>query len=409
MRFPQLLMVFMPTLAIAAVLPSSPAWSQETPVGVDSVPAPPDSTENLEEIERRLIEDLGEADTAAAEPPSARPTTLNPDISAIADFLVDLSPEEATLEGGDRFQVREVELGIQGAVDPYFRYDAFVGIHGDVVELEEGYATTLGLPSGLQVKLGRFHLPFGKVNLTHRPELHTIDYPLYIQEYFGEEGLASAGVWASLIGAPLGFFQEISLVATNGAEAHEHGSEEEEEEPAETKDLLDDLGDRLFVGHLKNSIDWSEAANLELGGSVATGEDEEAGRTNLYGIDAIWRWKPPQMAKYRSAILQAEVTWRAADEGDTGVGAFAFGQWQLSRRTYVGARWDYVELPEHEDEVEEHASSFKAGQILLRYFPTEFSQLRAAYERQGPDQGDALDRLLFQAVFALGPHRPHPF
>jgi hypothetical protein len=418
-------------LAIATIVAAGTARAQEPrPAQPDTTgfPAdtlfPADTTETIEELERRLLEEMGQPDTVTGEAPpiTVQPRSLNPDISAIADFLVDLSPDQATLEGGDRFQVRELELGFQGAVDPYFRYDAFVGIHGDVVELEEGYATTLGLPAGLQIKLGRFHLPFGKVNLTHRPELHTIDYPLYVQQYFGEEGLASAGVWASVIGAPLGFFQELSVVATNGAEAHAHGAEEEhadeslasaqEEEEEPGKDLLDDLGDRLFVGHLKNSIDLSEAANLELGGSVATGEDEEAIRTNLYGIDAIWRWKPPQMAKYRSAVLQAEVAWRDPEEGDTGVGTFVFGQWQLSRRSYVGARWDYVELAEHEEgeeEVEEHASSIQAGQIILRYFPTEFSQLRVTYERQVPNHGDAIDRVLFQTTFALGPHRPHAF
>jgi hypothetical protein len=382
-------------------------------------PARRDTTESADELERRLIEELGQADTTA--PPQAPATpqarTLNPDISAIGDFLVDLSPDQATLEEGDRFQMREVELGIQGAVDPYFRYDVFIGAHAEEIEVEEAYATTLGLPAGVQVKLGKFHLPFGKVNLTHRPELHTIDYPLYVQEYFGAEGFSSTGVWGSLIGAPLGFFQEISLAVTNGAEAHAHEHAEEppsEEVPAEPKGLLDDLGDRLFVGHFKNSIDLSEAANLELGGSAATSVDDEALRTSLYGIDLIWRWKPPQMAKYRSAILQAEVAWRDPEDGETRLGAFAFGLWQLSRRSYIGARWDYVEHPEHEEhegeeEELEEVSSVKGGQVILRYFPTEFSQLRVTYERQVPDVGDALDRVLFQATFALVPHRPHAF
>lgn len=381
-------------------------------------PAPRDTTESAEELERRLILELGRVDSTAPPeaPATAQPRTLNPDISLIADFLVDLSPDEATLEGGDRFQMREVEIGVQGAVDPYFRYDAFLGLHAEGIEVEEAYATTLSLPAGLQARLGKFHLPFGKVNLTHRPELHTIDYPLYVQQYFGAEGLSSTGLWFSAIGAPLGFYQEITVVATNGvaAEAHAHAeaapaalTPAQEEEAG--KSLFDDLADRLFVGHLKNSIDLTEAANLELGGSVATSKDEE-GRTSLYGIDAIYRWKPPQMAKYRSAILQAEVAWRDPEEGGTRLGAFAFGQWQLTRRSYVGARWDYVELAVHEEEaIEGAATSIKAGQVILRYFPTEFSQLRTVYERQVPDVGDALDRLLFQAVFALGPHRPHPY
>lgn len=401
------------TLA-ALLLASAPAAAQ------DPAAAPSDTTESLEEIESRLLGELGERDTTPGRAPAAGAvaSSLNPDISLIADFLVDLSLEEATLEEGDRFQLREIELGIQGAVDPYFRYDAFLGLHGGEIEIEEAYATTLGLPAGLQVRLGKFLLPFGKVNLTHRPELQMFDYPLAIQEYFGEEGFSSTGVQASVIGRPLGFYQELSLVAANGAEAHAHGEEEEhaalvpsqeddehdEEEHGES--LFDDLADRLWVAHLRNSVDLTEAANLELGASWGTsvGEEEEHVRTNLYGVDATWRWKPPARAKYRSALLQAEVVWRNEVDGELGTrtGAFLYGQWQLSRRWYAGARLDRVELPEED-------GTLRGGQLLLKVFPTEFSQLRLAYERRDPEGGEAVDRVILQTTFALGPHRPHAY
>lgn len=401
------------------------------PAPADTIgPAPADTTDDsLEEIEARLLGELGGADSTpgAAAPGTQQAGNLNPDISLIADFVADLSPDESTIEGGDRFQLREVEIGVQGAVDPYFRYDAFVAIHGGEVEIEEAYATTLSLPANLQAKVGKFLLPFGKENLTHVPELNTIDHPLVIQEFFGEEGFSSTGVWGSIVGAPLGFVQELSLVAANGAEVHEHGEEEgdhvdearaaagrtprlaqddehdDHEDEEQGTGLFDDLSDRLWVANLKNSIDLSEAANLEVGlswGTTAT----DGPRTNLYGANAIWRWKPPATAKYRSAVLQAEAFWRRdLSQEEARFGAFAFGQWQLTRRTYVGARWDYVEA------IEADEGEITAGQILLRYFPTEFSQLRLAYERQAPEHGESVDRILFQTTFALGPHRPHPY
>lgn len=363
----------------------------------------------LEEIEAKLMGELGAVDSTAAGPAApamaSGQATLLPDISVIPDLLTDLSPDESTIEEGDRFQLREVELGFQGSVDPYFRYDAFVGIHPEEIELEEGYVTTLALPADLQVKAGKFHLPFGKVNLTHRPELHTIDYPLYIQSYFGEEGLSSTGIWASWIGAPLGFFQELSLAATNGVEEHE-GEEEPEEETAEGKDLFDDLADRLWIAHFKNSIDLTSASNLELGTSWTSSatDDPERVRTTLWGLDAIYRWKPLAMGKYQSVILQAEAAWRnEPGPSEERFGAFAFGQYQLTRRVYVGGRYDVVEPAEVD------AGTVHAGQAVLRYFPTEFSQLRLAYERQAPEDEDAIDRILFQLTFALGPHRPHAF
>ncbi len=381
-------------------------------------PVAGDTTESLAEIEARLMGELGAADSAApaAEPAAGGAATLNPDISLIADFLVDLSPDEATLEDGERYQVREVELGVQGAVDPYFRYDAFLGLHGDGIEIEEAYATTLALPASLQARLGKFLLPFGKVNLTHRAELQMFDYPLVHRAFFGEEGFSSTGLWGSWIGAPLGFFQELSIVGAEGMEAHEHGEEEHakeahaaspaQEEGAHGGSLGDDLADRLWLAHLKNSLDLTPASNLELGASWATAivEEEDArARTNVYGIDATWRWKPPQFAKYRSAILQVEAIWRdEAGPAETRSGGFAYAQWQLSRRWHVGARGDWVESLEEE-------GTLRGGQLLLKWFPTEFSQLRLAYERQDPEEGDALDRLIFQTTFALGPHRPHAF
>ncbi len=410
-------------LVAAAMAPAVRAQEPEAAKDTTAAGELADTTESLEAIEARLLGELGAGDSAA---PAATPAgetgaagSLNPDLSLIAELLVDLSPEEATLDDGERYQLREVEVGIQGAVDPYFRYDAFLGIHGDGIEVEEAYATTLSLPANLQARLGKFLVPFGKVNLTHRPELPMFDYPLVHREFFDEEGFSSTGLWGSWIGAPLGFYQELSIVGAEGMEAHAHGAEEHAEEEAHALSptqedgeedhggsLGEDLGDRLWLAHWKSSLDLSPASNLELGASWATAivEEEEArARTNLYGLDVTFRWKPPQFSKYRSAMLQAEAIWRdEAGIGETHAGGFAYVQWQLSRRWYVGARGDWVEPLEE-------AGTLGGGQLLVKWFPTEFSQLRLAYERQDPEEGEALDRLIFQTTFALGPHRPHAY
>jgi hypothetical protein len=401
-----------------------PVAGQEVgaPAGTAADSAALDSLEA--EIARELGADTVAAPTAAAAPAPVRGggQSLNPDISVIGDFLVDLSPDESTLEEGDRFAMREVELGLQAAVDPFFRADFFLGLHGDVIELEEGYLTTLSLPHGLQARAGRFHLPFGKVNLTHRPELHTVEYPLVIQDFFGEEGFASTGLWASKILAPLGFYQELIAVVGNdlgedlagghahddegGPDAGEEDGDEDGEDDAGGRDLLEDLGDRLFLGHLKNYVDLSEAANLEVGVSAATGAadpaDADSERLTFYGVDAIYRWRPPAAGLYRSLILQAEAVWRDAEEG-TDFGAFAFAQVQLGRRWYLGARLDRVDGLRGEPEAD---GSGISGYLTL--YPSEFSLFRVGVEHR-EIAGDDLDRVLVQATVTLGPHRPHPF
>lgn len=383
------------------------------------------------EIARELGADTAAAAPAAPVPPRPVPQVVsqaagqifNPDISVIGDFLSDLSPERSSLEGGDRFQMREVELGFQSVVDPYFRADFFIALKEGVVELEEGYLTTLALPRLFQAKLGRFHLPYGKVNLTHRPELRMIEYPRAIQGFFGDDGFASSGLWVSKIFAPLGFYQELIGVIGNdlgegvrgeGEEGSgevsgegEGGEDGEGEEGDAGEDLLDDLGNRLFLGHLKNYVDLTEAANLEVGLSAATGEDRpgepEAARLTFYGIDVTYRWRPPAAALYRSLVLQAEATFRDA-RSEVDFGGFLFAQYQLGRRWYVGTRYDYVEAPIGEPTGRENSIS---GYVTL--VPSEFSLFRLGYEHRAVASADDLDRVLVQVVVTLGPHRPHPF
>src|SRR5690349_15122007 len=63
--------------------------------------------------------------------PTGQPGPTNPrllpDVSAVGDLVGDLSPKGSTQEDGSRFGVREVEVAIQAAVDPYFRGDVFLG------------------------------------------------------------------------------------------------------------------------------------------------------------------------------------------------------------------------------------------------------------------------------------------
>jgi hypothetical protein len=85
-------------------------------------------------------------------------------------------------------------------------------------------------------------------------------------------------------------------------------------------------------------------------------------------------------------------------------GAYLFARYQLTRRFYVGGRYDWLEEP-HED-----GARFTAASGYLTFFPSEFSKLVAGFERvMPPADEEPFNRLLVQATFAVGPHRPHPF
>jgi hypothetical protein len=70
---------------------------------------------------------------------------------------------------------------------------------------------------------------------------------------------------------------------------------------------------------------------------------------------------------------------------------------------FVGSRYDYMQDPE------QAGRTFNAGSGYLEWFPSEFSKLVAGYERRDVPVDAGKDRILLQASFALGPHKPHPF
>jgi hypothetical protein len=358
-------------------------------------------------------------------------TRLLPDISAVADLVADLSPKGSTQEGGERFGIREVEVAMQAAVDPYFRGDVFLGISDlEGIAIEQAYLTATALPWGLEVRLGRFSMPVGKQNTTHRHDLHAIEYPYVLQRLFGPEGLKGTGIYASRIFAPLGFYQEVILTAVDRfGEAAEDASPTLE--PLNKK--LSGLG---YSARLRNYWDLNEASNVELSFSGVTGKREQPlfadselasfstpARQSVVGADFTYRWRPLQQGLYKSFILQAEFMQQLNEKdprlllppetSPTGYtyggpdrdfsGTYAFARYQLTRRGHVGARFDSFQ----DEAAQGRTSTAVSG--YFQFFPSEFSKLVAGYERYSPAEGSATNRFLLQAAFSIGPHKPHPF
>ena len=104
---------------------------------------------------------------------------LNPDISAIGDFIAvgggnPMLPT-AGMQPFPSFSMHEAELGVQSIVDPYARADFFISFGEEGVELEEGYITFTALPAGFVAKAGKMRAAFGKVNTLHNHVLPWID------------------------------------------------------------------------------------------------------------------------------------------------------------------------------------------------------------------------------------------
>jgi hypothetical protein len=415
-------------LALVALLLAGTAAAQQTPPA--PTPAPPDTmpADSAAAADSAAIAAMltgAVSDSASAgpqQPGSGGPTNprLLPDISAVGDLVGDFSPKGSTQPGGERFGIREVEIAVQAAVDPYFRGDVFLGVSdAEGIAIEQAYLTTTNLPYGLEARLGRYLMPFGKQNLTHRHDLHTVEYPWVIQRFFGDEGLKGTGVWVSKVLSPFGFYQELQVTAVDRL-----GERPEDlfvSEPANKR--LSGMG---YTARLRNYFDVSEAANFEVSGSVMTGMREREAlsgvdvpdgflpavnaRQTTVGADVTYRWRPLQQGLYKSVIVQGEFM-RQFNEAAAGLaeparaydGAYLFGRYQVAARTFVGARYDWVQDPEN------GGRTLNAGSGYLEFFPSEFSKLTAAFERYVPGGFSGTNRLLLQATFSLGPHKPHPF
>jgi len=382
----------------------------------------------------RELEALGR-DTAAAPRAlgtgQAGPTNPRflPDISAIGEFIGDFTSGRSTQESGRRLDIREVELAVQAAVDPYFRADIILGLSDEEgIAIEESYLTAIRLPLGLQGRLGRFHMPIGKQNTIHRAELlGAIEYPHVIQRFLGPEGGKGTGVSLSGILSPFGFYQEVQATVVDGLGEVDEDLLAEEESNAKASGLGYSL-------RFRNYVDLAESSNLEISGSFATsrraqplvclcpsidGFNAVNARQSIVGADVTLRWRPLQQGLYRSFLLQAEFL-RQLNERSPAVGnlpqnisyggptrgfsgAYLFARYQVGRRTFLGARGDWLEDPDADGE------ALRAGSVYLQFFPSEFSKFVLGFERLSPGVGQSVSRLLLQGTFSVGPHRPHPF
>jgi len=240
-----------------------------------------------------------------------------------------------------------------------------------------------------------------------------------------------------MVMAPFGFYQELIV----GVVDHFIDTPDGLTVDKPVNRNLDGLG---YSARLRSYVDISQNANIELSASAMTGKVAQpltasyttadnvtasavGARQTVMGVDVTYRWKPLQQGIYRSFILQAEVMRQVNERnpvlpalsplfdpapgfirGYAGptrnyTGGYVFARWQLSQRLYLGGRYDNVQDPMAA------GAALTAGSAVLEWFPSEFSKLVASYERVNQGSALGLDRLLLQAVFSVGPHKPHPF
>ncbi len=386
--------------------------------------------------------------SAAKAPARGNPRTLwNPQISATGDFAynnssLDENPSALDSAGDptgdrnrDRFSLRELELAIQAAVDPFARADIFLALPGVLeefddtagaaaeqrIEVEEAYLTYWRLPWGLNLKGGKFRTEFGKNNLTHTHALRAANRPLVIRNFLSAEGLREQGV-GLLKSMNLGEDYSTQLELT-GQVLNGEGGEESVFAGVGSDELM--LLGRAHVYH-----DLSDSSNIGLGYSVVDGHHDPGatlGQT-LQGLDLTYRWEPVDRSLYERFFFRTEFLWSDRDVDPAAFGGltdlendgfYAMAQYTFDRYWDVGGRYGESDtLLEILDEVATAGPGVLSNRVdgwaaWLTWHSTEFNRFQLQYDRIAssfPRNGKQEENVVtLRWSWALGPHGAHKY
>jgi hypothetical protein len=394
---------------LAAGAPAAPPASPAAAAAAAAAPAAP--TAPTPPVETAAATPAPAAAPAPVEAPAAAPVEapipgapsqtsnyFNPSVSVIGNFLgVGGQNHVVTLPAAE---LRESELGLQAIVDPYARADFFISFGENGVAVEEGFVTFTALPEDLLAKVGRMRVAFGTINTLHLHVLPWPDEPLPVFDLLGgEDGWIGTGVSiARLLPLPGDTFSELTAQVFRGDSPGLFSAPRR--------------GDLAYNGHYRVFRDLTEALNLTVGASVAYGPNGTTfdAKTRLEGIDVTLRYKPLVTGLYHSLVVRGEVMRsdreqpRASGGDQRALGWFAAADYQLARRWFVGGR---LEASDRATDAR-HTDTGRA--LILTFWPSEFSQLRAELRRRhyGLEEQEATE-LLMQLQFAIGAHGAHPF
>jgi hypothetical protein len=336
------------------------------------------------------------------------------------------------------FTVPNAEIALDGAVDPYFRGFANIVLKLDkdnetAIELEEAFLESTSLPANLQLKAGQFFANFGRQNPQHPHQWAFVDQPLILNRAMGPEGLRNPGAQLSWL-TPLPFYTEIFLGILDGRGEIAHNFRNAGES--------DDLGinrvhgrvtldrelrraqDLLFTPRIASSFELSENQTVLAGISGAFGPNNtsSSARTEIYGADIYWKWKPANAAQnFPFVSWQTEALYGRFGAGaDAGAGLpsenlvdYGFYSqilWGFKPRWVTGLRGEYVNSNDGAfDALDVFRGERWRVSPVLTFYPSEFSKVRLQYNYDQGEHFGGEHSVWMQLEFLLGAHGAHKF
>ncbi len=344
-------------------------------------------------------------------PEAPRPLgKFTPEIGAVADVALKLDSPKSDTNGADRVSIREIELVLGSNVDPYSRLDATIAFNEDnTAELEEAYLTRFQLPFDTTARIGRFKPKIGRDLAAHRDSLDTVDEPLVIQRYFGEEGMNKSGAdLTKLLDLPSPFVHQLTVGVLEGGTGKGGTA------------FGDTKRHPTIYGHLKNSLDIADMTSLDLGLTYAAGhkDKEEAFKVNILGLDAtlIHHLNANQDLKLQGEAFYMDrrdsfldttnpLTGAVTQNDVDGYlwGGYGLLDFRINSQWATGFRFDYVELVDNPLSNPHDADIGYAG--YLTFYQSEFARWRLQVNHIDLATGKDDNQFWIQGTFAIGDHK----
>jgi len=359
------------------------------------------------------VSTMGGSTAAAGANPGIN--AMNPAIALILDaalayFSID-DPMQAGAHDPARtgFTFQQLEMYIESNVDPFFKLQANLVFSEFGVEVEEAFGTTLGLPAGLQFRVGQFLTRFGRTNNTHPHAWHFTDQPIGLGRFFGGESSRGLGVEASWL-TPASWFLEVYAsgqmpVGECCARSYFGGSQLKIEGPA---DFVYTVGVKQFFDI---DLDWGLVWNVNAQfGPNASGNGN---RTEIYGTDLYLRYRPVANTDQLSLSITAEFMLRARQlPGRSLVDYNVHSQavLRIDRQWEIGARYEY--LLGLEDDPLDPGESGDRHRVSIQgtFYPSHFSRLRLQGTYDDADwQREVSWGAIFAVEFLIGAHGAHHY
>ncbi|MCP4651887.1 MAG: hypothetical protein GY858_00660 [Candidatus Omnitrophica bacterium] len=382
------------------------------------------SLREMAELEAAKVGQEEKAEEAVFKQGGLALQALNPEISLTGDIINTYAVDEKA----DRFDSNFRTLGIhfEGYLDPYTRFKAAVPVSTSSAAIGEAYFTRYGIIDDINLTLGKFRQQFGVVNRWHKHGLDQVDFPLSLRQIFGNGGLNQTGMSLDWAMPPIGDSSQELTVQITEADNSRLFSGNTPNLPcilAHYKNYRDLSKDTYMELGFSGLFGWNKDWDISSGGTTIVQEDYR--HTSVFGLDFSLLWEPTDNMRYRNIEWRNEVYWLnksvlAPDNsgGDTlnAWGAYSYIQSKISRTLDIGVRADYYKPDEksYADvtglSLAPHAYTDNSEQWqvapYITWHQSPFVKFRLEYNHlDGDHLSEAEDRIMFQTIFAIGPHK----